>query len=200
MVKIILIGDCHGKAKELTSVLKNEEPFNFFLSVGDVACSKDSVSSWYDRGFMVLGNHDSFIDPPFRLLTIDQNIDGLHICGLNGMLKTRTFLKDTPNNISFREILYASHLKDLQFLVTHQPPTGLYNWAGEAVLSELVNYTVPRIYISGHIHKYRLNFYLNTFILSLPPIHKGYGIAYFENKELKNLEMVFRKGKKVIRI
>jgi len=200
MVKVVLIGDCHGKVEAFDSALKNEEPFNFFLSVGDVACSKDSVSSWYDRGFVVLGNHDSYIDPPFRLLTIDQYVDDLHICGLNGMLKSRTFLKETSSNVSFREILYASHLKDLQILVTHQPPSGVYNWAGEAVLNELVNYTVPRIYVSGHIHKYRVRFYLNTFILSLPPINKGYGVAYFEGKELKNLEMVFKKGKKVIRI
>ena len=52
----------------------------------------------------------------------------------------------------------------------------------------------------GHLHRYKTKFHLSTFCMSLPMIHKGYVVAYFLGKELRSLEVVFKKGKKVIRV
>ena len=202
--KIILVGDCHGNFEKLDAVLTAEEPFDFFISVGDVGCLSDvtpqniSFIEKWNNGYFVHGNHDNvdFFTP----LEISQDINGLKIASLNGILKSRTFLKEQLNNISFREVIYLSHLKDIDILVTHQPPTGLFEDAGEAVLEELLNYLVPKIYISGHVHRYKLKFHLQTFVISLPMIHKGHVVAYFQGRDLRNIEIVLRKGKKVIRV
>lgn len=203
--KIVLIGDCHGNFKKLDAVLTTEEPFDFFISVGDVGSLDDVnplnislIDKWKNKGFMVFGNHDNV--QFFNQIEISQEINGIKIAGLNGMLKSRTFLKEQLNNISFREIIYLSHLKDIDILVTHQPPTGLFENVGEPVLAELLNYLVPKIYICGHIHRYKLKFHLQTFMISLPMIHKGYAVAYFQGNDLRNIEIILKKGKKFIRV
>lgn len=202
--KVVLVGDCHGNFEKLDSVLTAEEPFDFFISVGDVGCLKDItpqnillIEKW-NKGYFVHGNHDNveFFTP----LEIVQSINGLQVASLNGILKSRTFLKEQVNNISFREVMYLSHLEDIDILVTHQPPTGLFDGAGEPVLEEVLNYLVPKIYVSGHIHKYKLKFHLQTFIISLPMINKGHVIAYFQGRDLRNIEVVLKKGKKFIRV
>lgn len=202
--KVVLVGDCHGNFERLDAVLTAEEPFDFFLSVGDVGSLSDVtpqniqlIDKW-QKGHFVRGNHDNveFFNP----LEIVQNINGLQVASLSGMLKSRTFLKEQINNISFREVLYLSHLRNIDILVTHQPPTGLFNGVGEAVLEEMLNYLVPKIYICGHVHKYKLRFHLQTFVISLPMIHKGYAVAYFQGNDLRDLEVVLKKGKKFIRV
>ena len=203
--KVVLVGDCHGNFEKLDAVLTEEAPFDFFISVGDVGTLKDVtpqniffiVDKW-QNGYFIRGNHDNV--EFFNRLELHQEINGLKIASLNGMLKSRTFLKEQLNNISFREVLYLSHLKDIDILVTHQPPTGLFERAGEPVLEELLNYLVPKIYISGHIHSYKLKFHLQTFVISLPMIHKGHVVVYFQGRDLRNIEVVLKKGKKVIRI
>jgi len=204
-VKVVLIGDCHGDFVGLDEALTAEAPFDFFLSVGDVGTLHDVtpdniqlIDKWGDKGHFVFGNHDNCWF--FKQLELHQEICGLNVASLNGMLKSRTFLKETPNNISFREVMYLSHLKNIDILVTHQPPTGLFSDAGEPVLGELLNYLVPKIYISGHIHQYKLKFHLQTFVISLPMIHKGHVVAYFQGNDLRNIEIVLKKGKKVIRV
>jgi len=202
--KVVLVGDCHGNFDKLDSVLTAEEPFDFFISVGDVGCLKDvtpqniSLIEKWKNGYFVRGNHDNvdFFTP----LEIVQSINGLQIASLNGILKSRTFLKEQLNNISFREVIYLSHLKDIDILVTHQPPTGLFEDAGEPVLEEVLNYLVPKIYISGHVHRYKLKFHLQTFVISLPMISKGHVVAYFQGRDLRNIEIVLKKGKKFIRV
>lgn len=203
--KVVLVGDCHGNFERLDRVLTDEEPFDFFLSVGDIGNLKDVtpdnihiIDKWQGKGYFVRGNHDNVWF--FNELGLDQEINGLHVAAFSGMLKTRTFLKEQPNNVSFREVLYLSHLKDVDILVTHQPPTGLFDNAGEAVLEEVLNYVVPKIYVSGHLHQYRLKFHLQTFVISLSMIHKGHVVAYFQGKDLRNIEVVLKKGKKVIRV
>jgi len=203
--KVVLIGDCHGRFGNLDMVLSSEEPFDFFISVGDVGSLRDItpqnlhlIEKWRGKGFFVRGNHDNV--QFFNQLDVSQEIRGIKVSGLNGILKSRTFLKDTHNNISFREVLYLSHLKDVDILVTHQPPTGLFNDAGEIALAELMNYLVPKIYVCGHTHRYKLKFYLQTFVISLPMIHRGYAVAYFQGRDLRNLEIVLKKGKKFIRV
>lgn len=203
--KVILIGDCHGNFEKLDAVLTEEAPFDFFLSVGDVGSLNDVtpnniaiIDKWGMKGYFIFGNHDNCWF--FKQLELHQEIHGLKIASLNGMLKSRTFLKEQQNNISFREVMYLSHIKDIDILVTHQPPTGLYEHAGEPVLEELLNYLVPKIYISGHIHSYKLKFHLQTFVISLPMIYKGHVVAYFQGRDLRNIEVVLRKGKKVIRV
>ena len=203
--KIVLVGDCHGNFSKLDSVLSAEEPFDYFISVGDVGSLDDVtlqnitiIDKWKPKGFFIRGNHDDvqFFNP----LSITQNIRGASVAGVNGILRSRTFSSDKTKDISFKEIMYLSHQKDIDILVTHQPPTGMFNGIGEAVLEELLNYTVPKIYIFGHIHKYKLKFHLQTFMISLPLINKGYAVAYFRGKDLINLEVIFKKGKKTIRI
>jgi len=203
--KVVLLGDCHNNFSKLDSILTREEPFNFFLSVGDVGTlhsttlqDVDIIDKWKNKGYFVRGNHDD-IDF-FSQLSIQQDICGLSVSGLNGMLKTRTFLRDTSSNISFKEILYLSHLKNIDILVTHQPPIGLFNNTGEYVFNELLGYLVPKLYVCGHIHAYKLRFFLNTFVISLPMVNKGYGVAYFQGKDLVNLEIILKKGRKTIRI
>lgn len=199
-----MVGDCHGNFEKLDAVLTAEEPFDFFISVGDVGSLSDvtpqniQLIDKRQNGYFVRGNHDNveFFNP----LEIVQDINGLQIAALNGLLKTRTFLKEQVNNISFREVIYLSHLKGIDILVTHQPPTGLFNSAGEAVLEEMLNYLVPKIYICGHVHKYKLKFHLQTFVISLPMIHKGYAVAYFQGNDLRDLEIILKKGKKFIRV
>lgn len=203
--KIVLIGDCHGNFERLNTVLTDEMPFDFFLSVGDVGTLRDVtpdniniIDRWQDKGHFVFGNHDNCWF--FNQLALHQDINGVSVAGLNGMLKSRTFLKEQPNNISFREIMYLSHLNDIDILVTHQPPTGMFDNAGEFILEELLNYLVPKIYISGHIHKYKLKFHLNTFMISLPMITNGYAVAYFQGRDLRDLEVVMKKGRRYVRI
>lgn len=202
--KVILIGDCHGHFEKLDEVLTAEEPFDFFISVGDVGSLSDvtpqniGVIDRWQKGYFVRGNHDDvqFFSP----LGLSQSISGINVAGLNGLIRNRNFAKDTPNNISFREILYLSHQRDIDILVTHQAPTGIFNGVGEPVLEELLNYVVPKIYVFGHVHKYKLKFHLQTFVISLPMIQKGYAVAYFQGRDLKNIEIIFKKGKKVIRV
>ncbi len=202
--KVVFVGDIHGDFESLDRVLAEENP-DLFISVGDVGVVSDVtpnnihiLDKWKPIGWFIKGNHDNA--EFFHQLTIDQEIRGLRIAALSGTLKTKTFLKDLPNNITFREVIYLSHLKDIDILVTHQPPTGLYNNSGEPVLEELLNYLVPKIYISGHIHAYRLRFHLNTFVINLPLISKGHVVAEFDDRKLVNLEVELKKGKKVIRI
>jgi len=188
----------------LDSVLTQEEPFDFFLSVGDIGTLNDvtpqniGILDKWDNGYFVSGNHDNV--QFFKPLGLNQDIRGLKVAGLSGVLKSRTFLKDHPNNISFREIMYLSRLNDIDILVTHQPPTGLFDDGGEAVLEELLNYMVPKIHISGHLHRYKLKFHLQTFVISLPMINHGYAVAYFQGRDLRNLEVVLKKGKKYVRV
>ena len=202
--KIVLVGDCHGNFEKLDAILTAERPFDFFLSVGDVGSLNDVtpqnlslIEKWHN-GYFVRGNHDNveFFTP----LEIVQAVNGIQVAALNGMLKSRTFLKEQVNNVSFREVMYLSHLKDVDILVTHQPPTGLFDGMGEAVLEELLNYLVTNIYISGHVHRYKFKFHLRTFVISLPMIHKGYVVAYFQGRDLRNIEIVLKKGKKFIRV
>lgn len=201
--KIVLIGDCHGHFSRLNSILTNEEPFDFFVSVGDVTDYLSPsdiaiVDKWKDKGYYVRGNHDNV--ECFNNLELTQEINGINISGLNGMLKSRTFIKDTSNNISFREVLYLSHLRDIDILVTHQSPTSVFDNIGEPVLEELLNYLVPKIYVFGHVHRFKLKFHLNTFVISLPLITRGHAVAYFVGRNLTNLEIVLKRGRKFIRI
>lgn len=200
MIKVILLGDCHSRFNVLNEILSSEEPFDLFLMTGDLGILKDYsiINKYKSRGYQVCGNHDS--TEIFSRIDISSNILGLHISGLSGLIKTRTFIKDTSNNVSFREILYASHLKDVDILITHQIPYGVIPNMGEKVITELLHYQVPRIAISGHAHKYKLKFYLNTFIISLPLISRGYVVAYFDGKELKNIEIVLKRGRNTIRV
>jgi predicted phosphodiesterase len=201
--KVVFVGDLHGRFDKLDEALSSEEPFDYFISVGDVASLRDTINigltdKWGDRGYFVRGNHDNV--QLFTPLEIVQELGVIKVAALNGMLKSRTFLKEQHNNISFHEIMYLSHLKDVDILVTHQPPTGVFNGMGEPVLEELLNYLVPKIYVFGHVHRYKLKFHLNTFVTSLPMIHKGHMSAYFQGRDLRNLEVVFKKGKKFIRV
>jgi len=198
--KIILIGDIHNKINYLDQVLTQEGPFNCFITTGDIKFDADKkiIKKWYDHGYQVMGDDD--IVPTFRELKLDSEINGLRIAGLSGMIRSRTFIKDTQKNISFREILYLSHQADVDILVSHQSPSGIINNFGEQGLQELLNYLVPKIYISGHLHKYKTKFHLSTFCISLPMVNYGYVVAYFLGKELRNLEVILKKGKKVIRV
>lgn len=203
--KIVLIGDIHGSFDVLNDVLEKESPFDFFLSVGDIGKLSDVtpqnisiIDRWKDSGNFIFGNHDDCLF--FNQLELVQEINGIKIVSLNGMLKSRTFLKEQVNNISFREIMYLSRLKDVDILVTHQPPTGLFKGVGEYVLGDLLTYLVPKIYISGHLHRYKIRFYLQTFVMSLPLITRGYAVAYFQGKDLRNIEVILKKGKKIIRV
>lgn len=204
--KIVFIGDCHGRLDKLDSILKAEDPFDIFVSVGDFVTLDDMsnkenseiLTKWGSRGYFVKGNHDD-IDCVKRL-ELNQEIRGIKVSALNGVIRNKTFLKETHNNISFREVMYLSHLDDMDILVTHQAPTGVFNGVGEPVLEELLNYLVPKIYVFGHVHKFRFKFHLNTFVISLPIITKGYATAYFHGRDLRNLELVFKRGKKFIRV
>jgi len=203
--KIVLVGDCHGNFEKLNQVLESEYPFNFFISVGDVADFKDlishditSISRWKSMGYCVHGNHDEV--ECFNRLELIQELHGIRIASLNGILKSRNFIKDSYKNISFREILYLSHLSDIDILVTHQPPTGVFNRIGEPALEELLNYLVPKLHIFGHVHRFKLKFHLNTFMISLPIITRGYAVAYFQGRDLRNLELIFKKGKRFIKV
>jgi len=202
--KIVFVGDCHGNFTKLDSVLTEEDP-TMFISVGDVGTLKDVTSSdldiidkWKDKGFAIRGNHDN-VDF-FNRIGLVQEINGLQVVGLNGMFKTRNFINETKGNISFREVFYLAHLRNIDIFVTHQPPTGLYENAGEVVFEELLRYLNAKIAVSGHLHTYKLNFYLQTFVISLPMIDKGYAVATFQGRELRNMEIVLKKGKKVIRV
>jgi predicted phosphodiesterase len=203
--KIVLVGDCHSQLDKLDELLSAEEPFDFFISVGDVAKVKyitpsglKIIDKWRTKGYFIRGNHDDaeFFNP----IRLHQEINGLQIAGLNGIIKSRRFIGDCPNLISFREILYLSHLRDIDILVTHQAPTGIFVDKGEKVLEELLNYLVPKIYIFGHIHEYKLKFRLQTFCISLPLVDKGHAVAYFQGRDLRNLEIILKKGKKTIRV
>jgi len=201
--KIVFIGDCHGDFSALDKILTREKPFDLFISVGDFATLQDMsdtsiIDKWKEYGYFVRGNHDdvSCIKP----LELYQDIGEIKVAGLNGMIRNKTFLKDTSTNISFKEIIYLSHLRDIDILVTHQAPTGVFNNIGEPVLEELLNYLVPKIYVFGHVHKFRLKFYLNTFMISLPLITKGYAVAHFQGRDLRNIEIVLKRGKKFIRV
>jgi len=205
--KIVLVGDVHGDFERLDKILTDELPFNFFICTGDVGTSLEDMGSaynidmfdrWGNKGYFVRGNHD--VIECFIPLTLSQEINGLHVAGLNGMIKSRNFIKDTSRNISFREIMYLSHLRGVDILVTHQSPTGMFDRIGEPVLEELLNYLVPRVYVFGHVHKFKLKFHLNTFVISLPLATKGYAVACFQGKDLINLEIVFKKGKRFVRI
>lgn len=204
--KIILVGDCHGNFLDLDKALEAEEPYDFFLSVGDLGKVTEyglnalSVGrTRFVKGYAIKGNHDDDADM-IANLSLVQNIRGLNVAALNGMLKSRTFLKDMPNNISFKEVMYLSQVKNIDILVTHQPPTGLHDRIGEVALRELLTYTTPKIYISGHVHKYKMQFFGRSFVFSLPMITKGYAVAYFQGSDLRNIEVVLKKGKKVIRV
>lgn len=201
--KIVLVGDIHGKFNSLNAVLMSEEPFDFFITTGDIGAVLGQedlaiIDRWKDKGFQVVGDDD--IGATFTQLDLYSDISGIHVAALSGMIKSRTFIKDTRDNISFREILYLSHLQSPDILVTHQAPTGFVENCGEQVLQELLNYLVPKIYIFGHLHVYKLKFHLSTFCISLPMVNKGHAVAYFRGNELRNLEQVFKKGKKVIRV
>lgn len=203
--KIVLVGDCHGRLVDLYNVLEQEEPFDFFLSVGDVCSWSDVTASrivlddkYTSRGYYVKGNHD--VVQILNSLSLLQEIRGIKIAGLNGMVRPRDFVQDTPNNISFREVMYLSHTKDIDILVSHQPPAGLHKDTGEPILTELLQYTVPKVYISGHVHRFKMKFYLNTFMISLPMIDKGHAVAYFQGSDLRNVELVLKKGKRTIRV
>lgn len=204
--KVVFVGDCHGDFKRLDRVLTDEEPFDFFISVGDFSTISDMksdtnvsiVGKWSDRGYFVRGNHDD--TACLKQLELYQEIRNISVAGLNGMIRSKTFARDTHSNISFREILYLSHLGNVDILVTHQAPTGMFRKMGEPVLEELLNYLVPKIYIFGHIHKFKFKFHLNTFVISLPIITSGHAVAYFQGRDLRNIELVFKKGKKFVRV
>ncbi len=200
MTKILLIGDCHGEFNKLDEILTKEEPFNFFISSGDVGVLDDVtfdnikiIDKWKDKGTQILGNHDNvtFFNP----LSLIQDICGVRIAALNGIIRNRIFIRDF-----FRDILFLSHQKDIDILVTHQTPTGIFNHMGEPTLEVLLHYTVPQVFISGHIHQYKTKFYGRTFVISLPLITEGYVAAYFDGKKLSNIEVVLKKGRKIIRI
>jgi len=195
MTKILLIGDVHGKFEELDAVLEAEKPFDFFISVGDVGTTEDVtpenikiIDKWQKEGYFVKGNHDNA--EFFTRLVSYQVINGLAIAGLNGLLNKKTF----------RSVLNISHMINVDILVTHQAPYGMFEGKGELVLRDLLNYISPSIYVFGHVHAYKTKFHKNTFCISLPMIHKGYGVAYFEEKKLTNLEITLKKGKQIIRI
>ncbi len=203
--KVVLVGDCHNKFSHLDSVLSSEEPFDFFLSVGDVGSLSEVepndleiIEKWNKKGYFIRGNHDD-VDF-FAPLEIVQDINGLKIAGLNGILKSRSFANDKEHNISFSEILYLSHINNIDILVTHQPPAGLFSNCGETIFWQMLDYIIPKVYICGHVHSYKLKFHLNTFIISLPMINHGHAVAYFQGKDLRNIEVTLRKGKKVIKV
>ena len=200
--KIVLLGDCHGNFTALDEVLTKESPFDFFISVGDLGYSDDwsLLRKWAPRGYYVRGNHDDSYNEGLFPLGIVQEINGLTVAGLNGIIKTRNFMRGTADNISFGEVLYLSHLKDVDVLVTHQAPTGLYPSIGEPVLEELLNYVSPAIYISGHVHQYKVKFHGRTFVMSLPMINKGYVVAYFQGKDLRDLEVNIKHGRQMLKV
>jgi predicted phosphodiesterase len=203
-LKIVLIGDIHGNFSRLDEILTKEYPFDYFISVGDVGTTEDATpsnisicSKWISKSLYIEGNHDTV--KFFKQLESVQDVGGLTVAGLNGIIKSKTFARDTKD-INFREVLYLSHIKDIDILVTHQTPTMMFNGMGEPILDDLLSYTVPTLYIMGHIHKYRLRFYLKTFCLSLPIIDRGYAVSYWIGKSLSNFEVVINKGKREIRV
>jgi Icc-related predicted phosphoesterase len=201
LIKVILVGDCHGLFTKLDEVLEHEQPFDFFVSTGDVATFNQVthmalpiIKKWENKGFAILGNHDMY--QFFSPLLPAQRIDGISVAALNGMIKNRTFLRDEAS-----EVIRLSHLQNIDILVTHQSPSILFqNGAGEKILNELLAWMKPRIYISGHMHEYRTRCVGNTFVFSLPMINKGYVVAEFENKSLRNITAVLRDERKEIRI
>jgi predicted phosphodiesterase len=198
--KVVLLGDVHGKFDKLDEVLKHEEPFHLAITTGDLGNpSNKIIEKWQDKVYQILGDDDN--ENLFQLLPLHSTIRGLTIASLSGTIKSRTFIKDTDKNISFREILYLSRLQDVDIMVSHQAPKGILGENfGEDVLKELLNYLVPKIYIFGHMHKLKLKFYLQTFCISLPLVNKGYAVAYFQGRDLRNLELVMKKGKRIIRV
>src|SRR3989304_6932010 len=63
-IKVVLVGDCHGRFDRLDEVLTAEEPFDFFISVGDVGTLDDVtpeniryIDKRGGKGFFVKGNH-----------------------------------------------------------------------------------------------------------------------------------------------
>jgi predicted phosphodiesterase len=189
--KVVLVGDCHRGLTSLDVVLKAEEPFDFFLSVGDIKLDIEA-NLWYNKGYGVKGNHDEV--QPFQPLGLSRNINGLKVSGLDGTIKTRTFMRDM-----FNDVLAVSH-QDVDILVTHQPPKHIFEGYGEDVLTTLVQYVKPRLYIFGHTHKYRTKFHGGVCFISLPNIEKGYAVAYFEDRKFVNLEVVINKNKRTIRV
>ncbi len=167
--KIILVGDIHGKFEDLDKALSTEYPFDFFLSVGDVGSLKDVspanigiIDKWGKHGWYIKGNHDdcSF----FHGLGLHQELNGIQVAALNGMIRSKRFVNGA-GCITFGEVLYLSHQKDVDILVTHQAPSMMFKGNGEIILTELLNYMTPKIYIFGHTHKNKLKFYLRTFCI-----------------------------------
>lgn len=190
--KILLIGDVHGKFEALDTVLTNEEPFDLFLSVGDIGDATTSdlgiINKWQHRGYYIKGNHDN-VDH-FHRLVVPIVINHVTIAGLNGMVHKKNF----PN------IMALSHIPNINILMTHQAPTGIFDGMGEPVLRSLLHYLTPRLYVFGHVHQYKIKFYRDTFCISLPLITKGYCIAYFKEGKLVEFESVLKRGKKIIRV
>lgn len=196
-MKIILCGDVHNSFRALDKALTNEEPFDFFLSVGDVCSLKKTtredlviIDKWKSRGFAIAGNHDTNIEP-FPRLDIIQNISGLKVAGLSGMYNSKFLLEEDIKYWNMRELLFLSHQRDIDIFVSHVPFYGLDD-QGNKALTEVINYSAPNLFCSGHLHSYKFKFYNNTVCISLPLINKGYAVAYFEGKRLTNIEVILR--------
>jgi predicted phosphodiesterase len=203
MTKVILLGDCHGQFKKLDDILTQESPFDFFLTTGDVGSISDVtpeniqiVDKW-KCGYSIMGNHDQWDGKDivfFSPLGSLQSICGVAVAAFNGMIKTRTVARN------FASLVEMTHLKNVDILVTHQPPPGLFDNMGESVLGAVLQYVKPKIYISGHIHRYKSVYIDGTFLFSLPLVFNGYVVVYFNEHTLKNIEVTYKKGKRVIKI
>jgi Icc-related predicted phosphoesterase len=203
MIKVVMVGDCHGNFKKLDEILTKESPFDFFIATGDVGTIADvtpdniAIVDKWDNGYSIMGNHDQWGGKDvvfFKDLYNFQTLQDVHVAAFSGMIKTRTLAK------SFSTLVSMTHLHNIDILVTHQPPTGVFTGMGESVLSLLMEYMKPRIYISGHIHRYKSIFVGNTFVFSLPLVSKGYAVAYFDNHVLKNIEVTLKQGKRTIKV
>lgn len=209
-MKIVLLGDIHSQFDKLDAILAKEEHFDLVLSVGDVCvnCSANdtvpAIERYKHKSLAIYGNHDYAVET-FPRIPLVTEFSGLKIVGLSGTFKSDKLTANNPRYVTAQELMVLSHEKNVAIFLSHEPCTQLRIYdnnklVGNNLLNSVIEYMQPQLFVCGHSHQYKFMFYGTTIALSLPLIHKGYALAYFEDDKLANIEVVLRNRRREIRI
>ena len=210
-MKVLALGDCHSRFKEVLSIIDKEQP-DTIIQVGDLCevadLDKYAVKffrEWESKLYYVRGNHDEWDMTFGNVLNGLHIINGRRVVGLSGMYRSKYLSKHNKKYWSAKDLIQLSHLTNVDLFISHEPFYGVgvkkrRKDVGIPILTHVIDYMQPRVALFGHNHKFKLSFYKNTIAISLPPPRKGYGILEYDNVDLVNFYIILKDKKKEIRL
>jgi len=201
VITVVAVGDVHGDYQALARIGEAERGALALLQIGDlIARPADAAGMALLRALplplvWVTGNHEDWValdDPavrPGRLLAAGELWEsaGLRMAGVGGTHAPTWYRRDKPfpgerrRHYNYQEIEATAALGPggVDILMAHEAPHGLVRLAGgrdpgQVPLDQLLREAQPRVFLSGHHHRWSQAQLGLVTAFSLPLAAEGY--------------------------